>query len=430
MASVGFHTLGCKLNFSETATVARQFKDRGFEVREFKEAADVYVINTCSVTENADRKCRKIVKQALKINPDAYVIVMGCYAQLKPQEIASIPGVNAVLGAAEKFRLFDLLQDFNKDHHTQVHRCQIEEAKTFVPAFTLEGRTRAFLKVQDGCDYKCSFCTIPLARGISRSVPPKEILTQARQLEAEGVSEIVLTGVNIGDYGKQHGQTFLELITFLDRELTQIPRLRISSIEPNLLTDEIIDFAATSARIVPHFHIPLQSGCNKILKLMRRRYAAELYRDRIERIKLRMPDACIGCDVITGFPSETDEDFQETLDFIHQTEVSYLHVFPFSERTNTVADTMPNQVPLNVRYERGEILRGLSMKKRHFFNAPFVGQTRHVLFENESENGMIFGWTDNYIRVGVPHDAQLIHRIVPVIIEDHMDEERMRGRVL
>jgi len=429
-STVSFHTLGCKLNFSETATVARQFSDRGFDILDFKEQADVYVINTCSVTENADRKCRKIVKQALKINPDAFIIVMGCYAQLKPQEIARIPGVDAVLGAAEKFRLFDLLNDFEKQHLTQIHRCQIEETQTFIPSHTLEGRTRAFLKVQDGCDYKCSFCTIPLARGISRSVPTHEILAEARKLEAEGIQEIVLTGVNIGDYGKVHGETFFDLIRLLDQELKAIPRIRISSIEPNLLSDEIIRFVAESERFMPHFHIPLQSGCNKILRLMRRRYVRELYRDRVELIKSVMPDACIGCDVIVGFPSETEADFEETHAFIHEIPITYLHVFPFSERSNTLADTMPDQVPQAVRYERGERLRQLSMKKRHFFNQSFQGQEKNVLFENEVENGIIFGWTDNYLRVGTPFEEGLLHRIVPVRIGESLDDELVKGDIM
>ncbi|MBX3102725.1 MAG: tRNA (N(6)-L-threonylcarbamoyladenosine(37)-C(2))-methylthiotransferase MtaB [Bacteroidetes bacterium] len=401
MPTVGFHTLGCKLNFSETATLNRQFQRQGFETVPFHQAADVYVINTCSVTENADRKCRKTVKQALRKNPDAYVLVVGCYAQLKPQEIAEIPGVDAVLGAAEKFRIFEFIEDFRKSRQTSVHRCAIEDTHDFVPTYSTEERTRAFLKVQDGCDYKCSFCTIPLARGASRSPQPEMVLEQALALQAAGIQEIVLTGINLGDYGAGQPWDFRQLAQLLDAGLT-VPRLRISSIEPNLLSDEIIDFVAQSQRFMPHFHIPLQSGSNTILASMRRRYRRELYADRVAHITARMPHAAIGCDVITGFPGETDALFEETFEFLHGLEVTYLHVFPFSERTDTLAADMPGEVPVAVREARGERLRMLSEKKRHAFYNRHVGQTRAILTEQKLEDGYRTALTDNYIRVLVP----------------------------
>jgi len=433
ISSVGFHTLGCKLNFSETATVARQFGEKGFDIVDFKDFADIYVINTCSVTENADRKCKKIVRKALKTNPNAFIIVMGCYAQLKPQEIAAIPGVDAVLGAAEKFRLFDILKDFNKNTITEIHHCQIQETTTFIPSFTLENRTRAFLKVQDGCDYKCSFCTIPLARGISRSASTNIILNEAKKLEASGAKEIVLTGVNIGDYGKFESNLseakFIDLIKILDAELTQIPRIRISSIEPNLLTDEIIEFVANSKRFMPHFHVPLQSGCDKILKTMRRRYQSDFYSVRIAKIKEIIPHACIGCDVIVGFPGETQQDFQETADFINNLDITYLHVFPFSERTNTLASEMSNSVSLGERYERSEILRYISEKKKNAFYDEHIGSTQNILFENEIENDLIFGFSENYIRVGISKEKYQDGEIAQVKIFDNFNGRYLIGKV-
>lgn len=400
-STVGFHTLGCKLNFSETATVARQFDSHGFEVVNFDDFADVYVINTCSVTENADRKCKKIVKKALKINPDAFIIVMGCYAQLKPQDIAEIYGVDAVVGASEKFRIFEILGDFNKKQLTGIHRCQIQEATEFVPSHTLENRTRAFLKIQDGCDYKCSFCTIPLARGMSRSDTLENILTEALKLEEANVREIVLTGVNIGDYGKNSSDNFYDLIQLLDKRLT-VPRIRISSIEPNLLNDEIIDFVSTSKRFMPHFHIPLQSGSDKILRLMRRRYLSDLYFSRVEKIRSVMPHAAIGCDVIVGFPGEEKEDFRVTMDFIQSMDITYLHVFPFSERNNTLAASMDGTVSMGERYERGETLRTISDEKKNTFYKKHIGSIQNVLLENEFLEDHILGFTENYIRVAIP----------------------------
>jgi threonylcarbamoyladenosine tRNA methylthiotransferase MtaB len=401
MPTVGFHTLGCKLNFSETATLNRQFQVQGYETVAFSDPADVYVINTCSVTENADRKCRKTVKQALRKNPDAYVLVVGCYAQLKPQEIAEIPGVDAVLGAAEKFRIFEYIDEFRKSRQAQVHRCAIEETHDFVPTFSTEERTRAFLKVQDGCDYKCSFCTIPLARGASRSPAPEVVLEQALMLQAAGVQEIVLTGINLGDYGAGQAWDFLQLAELLDASLS-VPRIRISSIEPNLLSNEIIDFVATSRRFMPHFHIPLQSGSNQILAAMRRRYKAELYADCVAHIKARMPHAAIGCDVITGFPGETEALFEETFQLLHQLDVTYLHVFPFSERSDTLAADLPGVVPVATREARGERLRMLSEKKRHAFYTQHMGTQRWVLTEDKLEDGLRTALTDNYIRVWVP----------------------------
>jgi threonylcarbamoyladenosine tRNA methylthiotransferase MtaB len=409
---VSFHTLGCKLNFSETATIARQFKGEGFQVVDFDQPADVCVINTCSVTEEADKKCRKAIKQAHKLNPNAYVIVVGCYAQLKPEAIAAIPGVNAVLGAAEKFRIFELLEDFNPEFQSTVHRCEINATQDFVASFSVEDRTRAFLKVQDGCDYKCSFCTIPLARGQSRSDSPKNIIQNAQSLVDANVQEIVLTGVNIGDYGFEDTD-FFGLIQQLDSSVP-IPRIRISSIEPNLLSDAIIDFVAQSERFMPHFHVPLQSGSDTILALMRRRYKRQLYADRVFRIKETMPQACIGCDVIVGFPGETDQEFEETYTFLAELPVSYLHVFSFSERANTLAPTYQNPVAPEVKKERSERLRSLSLRKKLDFYRTFIGQTVEVLFESEEESGYWGGWSANYLRVQCESETPLanqIHRV-------------------
>src|SRR5690554_1048168 len=385
---VAFYTLGCKLNFSETSTIARSFEDEGFDRVEFNEKADIYVINTCSVTENADKRFKTIVKQAQKVNPNAFVAAIGCYAQLKPHELADVDGVDLVLGATEKFKITDYLNDLAKNDFGEVHSCEIEEADFYVGSYSIGDRTRAFLKVQDGCDYKCTYCTIPLARGISRSDTLENVLKNAFEISQQGIKEIVLTGVNIGDYGKgefgnkKHEHTFYELVQALDK-VEGIERLRISSIEPNLLKDETIDFVAQSRTFVPHFHIPLQSGSNDILKKMRRRYLRELYAERVLRIRKTMPDACIGVDVIVGFPGETDEHFLETYNFLTDLDISYLHVFTYSERDNTLAAQMENSVPMNIRSKRSKMLRGLSVKKRRAFYESQLGKTKKVLFENE-----------------------------------------------
>jgi threonylcarbamoyladenosine tRNA methylthiotransferase MtaB len=381
----------------------------------FDTPAEVYVINTCSVTEQADRKCRKAVRQALRQNPSAYVVVVGCYAQLKPREIAEIPGVSAVLGAAEKFRLFELLGDFEPTLQTQVHHCASTEAREFVPTQSVEERTRAFLKVQDGCDYKCSFCTIPLARGASRSERPEAVLGRARELVSQGVQEIVLTGINLGDYGAGQDYDLLDLLDLLDTELTDLPRLRLSSVEPNLLSDPLIERIATGRRLMPHVHLPLQSGSDRILGLMRRRYRAQLYADRLDRLTTLMPHVAIGCDVIVGFPGETEADFAATCQFVLDQPVTYLHVFPFSERQNTVAADLPGAVPLPVREERAEILRALSDKKKQAFYARQLGQVRPVLLEHTvTPDGLRAGYTDNYIRVWVPAEHTAPNTIRPV----------------
>ncbi len=416
MKKVAFYTLGCKLNFSETSSLSRLFEQKGYSKVEFTESADIYVINTCSVTENADKKCRKVVKEALKHSPDAYVVVVGCYAQLKPQEIAEIPGVHAVLGAAEKFRLVEVLDGFEKKEKTQVFHTDIQEANVFHTAYSVHDRTRTFLKVQDGCDYSCSFCTIPLARGASRSDSIANIVASAQEIAKQGVKEIVLTGVNIGDFGLQNGQRkaqFLELVQALDK-VEGIQRFRISSIEPNLLTDEIIEFVAQSQRFVPHFHIPLQSGSNKVLRLMRRRYQRELYAERVRKIKTYMPDCCIGVDVIVGFPGESKEDFLDTYQFLNELDISYLHVFTYSERANTHAVTLGGIVPLPERAERSKMLHILSDKKRRAFYEAHLGNEYQVLFEEDTENGRIFGFTPNYIKVGAKYDPVLVNELKTV----------------
>ena len=382
MRKVAFYTLGCKLNFSETSTIARQFEERGYERVEFSENADIFVINTCSVTENADKKCKQVVKQAKKVSPNSYVIIIGCYAQLKPQEIATIKGVDAVLGAAEKFRLFEVLNDFEQKDTVQLCASEISQATDFNTAYSYGDRTRTFLKVQDGCDYNCAFCTIPLARGNSRSDTVENILKATREIAATNVKEIVLTGVNTGDYGlinNERVHTFFELVQELDK-VEGIERFRISSIEPNLLSDEIIEFVAQSKKFVPHFHIPLQSGSDEILRFMRRRYKTSLYRERIEKIKNLMPDACIGVDVIVGFPGESEEHFMETYNFLHSLDISYLHVFTYSERQNTKAAEMGNPVPKSVRAERSKMLHSLSDKKRNYFYESQLGKTKTVLW--------------------------------------------------
>lgn len=419
MRSVAFHTLGCKLNFAETSAVGRQFLEAGFVKHDFSQASDVYVVNTCSVTENANKKCRQVIRGALKLNPEAYVIVIGCYAQLKPAEIASIPGVDMVLGAGDKFRILDLVEDFTKEPNPCVFNSEIKEVNSFVDAYSLGDRTRSFLKIQDGCDYKCTFCTIPLARGKSRSDSQANILRNATRLAQQGVKEIVLTGVNIGDYGKDQPGTFFDVVKLLDQapELEGIERIRISSIEPNLLYPEIIEYVARAQRFMPHFHIPLQSGNNELLGKMRRRYRRELYIDRVAKIKSVMPDACIGVDVIVGFPGETEAHFEDTYRFLNELAVSYLHVFTYSERENTLAYDMPDVVPLKERHRRSKMLRMLSQKKRRYFYEQFVGQVRPVLFEGKAERGIMHGFTDNYIKIVAPYDANRINQLHPCSLE-------------
>lgn len=411
MKKVAFYTLGCKLNYSETSTIGRMFQERGFEKVEFTETPDIYVINTCSVTDNADKKCRKIVKEALKYSPNAFITIVGCYAQLKPKEISEIPGVDAVLGAAEKFQLVDILETFEKKEAPQVYASAVSEANTFHNSYSFGDRTRTFLKVQDGCDYACTFCTIPLARGNSRSDTIANVVRSAHEIAGSGVKEIVLTGVNTGDFGLQQGtrvESFYELVQALD-DVAGIERFRISSIEPNLLKDEIIEFVSQSKRFMPHFHIPLQSGSNKILKLMRRRYLRELYTDRVTKIKALMPHCCIGVDVIVGFPGETEADFLDTYNFINALDVSYLHVFPYSERENTMAPDMPGKVSIKDRNRRADMLRILSEKKKRFFYEQNSGRAFTVLFEDDVKDGLMEGWTENYVRVAAKYDPVLVN---------------------
>ena len=432
--TVAFHTLGCKLNFAETSTIARLFKEKGFIKKSFLEPADVYVINTCSVTENADNECKSIVKSALLKNPEAFVAVVGCYAQLKPEEISEIEGVDVVLGATEKFKLLNYIHLSGKHLHAQIHNCEISDANFFVDAYSVGDRTRSFLKVQDGCDYSCTFCTIPLARGKSRSDLIENVIRNANKIASEGVKEIVLTGVNIGDFGK--GQlitedlkkkkevTFLDLIIALD-EVKGIERFRISSIEPNLLKDQIIDFVAKSKKFVPHFHIPLQSGSNVLLKLMKRRYHKELYADRINKIKTLMPYCCIGVDVIVGFPGETDELFLETYNYLNELDLSYLHVFTYSERDNTEAIDLPNQVSIVERKRRNKMLRILSAKKLRLFYEQQKGKILSVIFENENKKGFMYGFTQNYVKVKYPFDETLCNSILNITILDFDEEGNM-----
>ncbi|MEJ7647330.1 MAG: tRNA (N(6)-L-threonylcarbamoyladenosine(37)-C(2))-methylthiotransferase MtaB [Chryseolinea sp.] len=418
MKRVAFYTLGCKLNYSETSTISRIFEAKGYAKVDFSDAPDIFIINTCSVTENADKKCRKVVRAARAISPDAYVAIIGCYAQLKPKEIADIPGVDAVLGAAEKFMLVDLLDGFVRKPDTQVFASDVDQATGYNTAYSLHDRTRTFLKIQDGCDYSCTFCTIPMARGNSRSDTISNIVSAAREIANTGVREIVLTGVNTGDFGVRDGvrrEKFIDLIRSLD-EVDGIDRFRISSIEPNLLTDEILSFVSQSNRFVPHFHVPLQSGSNNVLKLMKRRYMRELYAGRVETIKSLMPNACIGVDVIVGFPGETDIDFLETYQFLNELEISYLHVFTYSERENTPAAIMEEKVPIATRAERSRMLHILSEKKRRKFYDDNLGTTFKVLFENDIEEGMMHGFTDNYIRVAAKYDPILINEICPVTL--------------
>lgn len=416
MKKVAFYTLGCKLNYSETSTISRKFEEKGYQKVDFIDQPDVFIINTCSVTENADKKCRKVVREARAISPNAYVAIIGCYAQLKPKEISEIPGVDAVLGASEKFRLVELLDGFVRPEKPAVFATDIESVSSFNTSYSLYDRTRTFLKLQDGCDYSCTFCTIPLARGSSRSDSIANIVSHARDIAKTGVKEIVLTGVNTGDFGLQDGvrkERFIELIKALD-EIDGIDRFRISSIEPNLLTNEIIDFVSQSKRFVPHFHIPLQSGSNAILKLMRRRYQRELYVERVAKIKSVMPHACIGVDVIVGFPGETQEYFLETYQFLNELDISYLHVFTYSERENTIASQLPGVVPMRDRNERSRMLHILSDKKRRSFYEANLGKSFNVLFENDIEDGLMHGFTENYIRVAAKYDPILINELKKV----------------
>ena len=433
---VAFYTLGCKLNFSETSTIARNFSSEGFDRVDFSENADIYVINTCSVTENADKRFKTIVKQAQKQNPEAFIAAVGCYAQLKPQELADVNGVDLVLGATEKFNITGYINDLLSHPERsrgvgEIHSCEIEEADFYVGSYSIGDRTRAFLKVQDGCDYKCTYCTIPLARGISRSDTMYNVLNNAREISRQNIKEIVLTGVNIGDYGKgefgnkKHEHTFLDLVTELDK-VDGIERLRISSIEPNLLKNETIDLVSKSRAFVPHFHIPLQSGSNTILKNMKRRYMRELYLDRVSKIKEVMPHACIGVDVIVGFPGETDDHFLETYNFLNELDISYLHVFTYSERDNTEAAEMKGVVPNNVRSKRSKMLRGLSVKKRRAFYESQIGTTRTVLFESENKEGYINGFTENYVKVKTPWNPDLVNTLNKVKLTKIDDDGLVR----
>jgi threonylcarbamoyladenosine tRNA methylthiotransferase MtaB len=409
--TVALHTLGCKLNFSETSTLGRLLEKDGFVKTDFDEVADVYVINTCSVTENADKECRQLVRRIQRKTPEAMVVITGCYAQLKPKEIAAIPGVDLVLGAAEKFNIVQHLKEITKGDSTKICSCDIEDVNVFTASYSVNDRTRTFLKVQDGCDYNCSFCTIPMARGKSRSDSIENVLLNVKKLAADGIKEIVLTGVNLGDFRNAlHKENFCQLIQALD-EVEGIERFRISSIEPNLLTNDIIEFVSNSKKFMPHFHIPLQSGSNRILRLMRRRYKRELYAEKVGLIKALMPHCCIGVDVIVGFPGETGEDFKETFDFLHSLDVSYLHVFTYSERAGTPALEIKPIVPIAIRHERNKVLRNLSYQKTQYFIQQHAGQKRKVLFEGHSKNEMMEGYTDNYIKITAPYKKEWTNNI-------------------
>lgn len=414
--TVAFHTLGCKLNYSETSTLSRTLEASGFVQKDFEDTADVYVINTCSVTENADKECRQLVRRIQRRSPGSFVVITGCYAQLKPKEIAEIDGVDLVLGAAEKFNIAQHLQDLTKGDSARICSCDIEEVNGFHAAYSHAGRTRTFLKVQDGCDYNCSFCTIPLARGHSRSDTIENVLAKAREIAAQGVREVVLTGINLGDFGKgneggrQRQEDFYDLVQALEG-VAGIDRYRISSIEPNLLSEDIIRFVAASTKFMPHFHIPLQSGSDRILGLMRRRYRRDLYAERVAMIQEAMPDCAIGVDVIVGFPGESEDDFMDTFRFLHSLEVAYFHVFTYSERANTLAVDMKPVVPVNIRQERNKILRNLSHQKLQYFTRQHTGQTRPVLWESEQKNGMMEGYTDNYIRVQTPYRQEWVNQV-------------------
>jgi threonylcarbamoyladenosine tRNA methylthiotransferase MtaB len=425
-STVAFYTQGCKLNFSETSSISRQLVNEGYQKVDFKDKADIYVINTCSVTENADKECKRIVRTALKTSPKAFVVIVGCYAQLKPEQISEIDGVDLVLGATEKFKLNHYLNDLSKKETTEIHSCEIDDANFFVDAYSIGDRTRAFLKLQDGCDYKCTYCTIPLARGISRSDKLENVINNAKSISDKGIQEIVLTGVNIGDYGKgefgnkKHEHTFLDLVKELD-EVNGINRLRISSIEPNLLKNETINFVANSKAFVPHFHIPLQSGSDEILKKMKRRYLTDLYTDRVSYIKSLMPHCCIGVDVIVGFPGETEEHFLETYNFLNELDISYLHVFSYSERANTEAAEMDNPIDKGIRHKRSKMLRVLSAKKKRHFYEQQIGSTRDVIFEGENKDGFMYGFTENYVRVKTPFQSSWINTIKKTEL-NQMDE--------
>ena len=420
---VAFYTLGCKLNFSETATIARNIQNEGFDRVDFSDFADIYVINTCSVTENADKRFKTIVKQAQRANQSALIVAVGCYAQLQPEELADVNGVDLVLGATEKFKITDYLNQLTKNDTALIHSCEIADADFYVSSYSTGDRTRAFLKVQDGCDYKCTYCTIPMARGISRSDTLQNVLDNAKKIANQGIKEIVLTGVNIGDYGKgeygnkKHEHTFFELVQALDK-IKSIQRFRISSIEPNLLKDETIDFVANSNSFVPHFHIPLQSGSNAMLKAMRRRYIKELYVDRVEHIKRVLPHACIGVDVIVGFPGETDEIFLETYNFLNDLDIAYLHVFSYSERPNTHASTLSSKVSKSIKSKRSKMLRGLSVKKRRAFYESQINTKQSVLFEGENKQGYIHGFTENYIKVKSNWDPSLVNTLHQVVLSE------------
>ncbi|MDB9712517.1 tRNA (N(6)-L-threonylcarbamoyladenosine(37)-C(2))-methylthiotransferase MtaB [Flavobacteriaceae bacterium] len=437
LKTVAFYTLGCKLNFSETSTIARNFVENDFEKVPFDKPADVYVINTCSVTENADNKFKSVVKIANKNNPDAFIIAIGCYAQLKPNELASVLGVNLVLGANEKFNILNYIDKISINNSPLIYSCNIDDVDNYISSYSISDRTRAFLKVQDGCDYKCTYCTIPLARGISRSDDIKSIINNAEVISKTGIKEIVLTGVNIGDYGKgefgnkKHESTFLDLIESLDKT-SSIDRIRISSIEPNLLKNNIISFVSKSNLFVPHFHIPLQSGSNEILKLMKRRYLRDLYVDRVKYIKNLIPDACIGVDVIVGFPGETEEYFIDTFNFLNSLDVSYLHVFSYSERDNTLASKLADIVPKAVRTQRSKILRSLSIKKRRLFYESQLGKSKNVLYESENKKGYIYGFTENYVKIRTPWNPKLINTIQQVDL-DFIDDRgfvRVKSKTL
>ena len=432
--TVALKTLGCKLNFSETSTISRQFKNVGYSVVRFDQFSDIYVINTCSVTENADKQFKSYVSKALKINQDAFIIAIGCYAQLKPEELANVNGVDLVLGSKEKFKILDYLNDFKKNQSSKIHSCEISETNFYRSSFSIGDRTRSFLKVQDGCDYKCTYCTIPLARGISRSDKLDNILRAAKEISDSGIKEIVLTGVNIGDYGKgefgnkNHKNTFLELVTALDK-VDGISRVRISSIEPNLLSNDIINFVSNSKKFVPHFHIPMQSGSDTILKLMKRRYLSKLYRDRINHVKQVMPNACIGADVIVGFPGESEKEFMETYNFIKSLDLSYLHVFTYSERDNTEAIGLNNIVPSNIRSKRSKLLRALSVQLKRKFYMSQLGTIKNVLFEPENRNGFIYGFSNNYVRIKTPWRSSIKDKIIPFELQNISDDGLVTGEV-
>ena len=432
--TVALTTLGCKLNFSETSTISRQFKNVGYSIVRFDQFSDIYVINTCSVTENADKQFKSYVSKALKINQDAFIIAIGCYAQLKPEELANVNGVDLVLGSKEKFKILDYLNDFKKNQSSKIHSCEISETNFYRSSFSIGDRTRSFLKVQDGCDYKCTYCTIPLARGISRSDKLDNILRAAKEISDSGIKEIVLTGVNIGDYGKgefgnkNHKNTFLELVTALDK-MDGISRVRISSIEPNLLSNDIINFVSNSKKFVPHFHIPMQSGSDTILKLMKRRYLSKLYRDRINHVKQVMPNACIGADVIVGFPGESEKEFMETYNFIKSLDLSYLHVFTYSERDNTEAIGLNNVVPSNIRSKRSKLLRALSVQLKRKFYMSQLGTIKNVLFEPENRNGFIYGFSNNYVRIKTPWRSSIKDKIIPFEVQNISDDGLVTGEV-